>query len=114
MAESNSIPGRKKINHEARDTLRRTITIKTGGVLVNLTGSSIVVIFSDTEGGDPYIPALVVGNGILASDLINGQFKIRFQTAGVFFSKDEFWYRIVITDAAGTIKTYVEDKIKFT
>lgn len=113
MAESTSIPGVAQVVHEAGDTFIRTITIKSGGVEVDLTGATIEVLISTKEDGDPIADGtLTAGNGLITSDLVNGEVKIFWQTEGVLTRGITYYWKLRITFLDGRIKTYVEAKFK--
>lgn len=111
MATSSSKPGKAEIEHEAGDTLRRTITIRSGGDLVDLSDATIEVIISDKEDAAPK-DTLTVGEGLVASDLANGEFKIHWQTEDKLLPRKTYWYKVKVTFSDGVIKTYLEDKLK--
>lgn len=105
---SASEAGRLVIRHERGDTLRRTITLKSGGVAINLVGSTIEVIVSQDQDGSP-IATLGIGTGLIAQDLAAGVFRIFWQTAAQ--QVGEYWYKVQVTFSDGAIKTYLESQL---
>jgi hypothetical protein len=110
MATSSSVPGKGPITFEAGDTLKRTITISSGGSPVNLTGANIELIISPKEDAEPTV-TLTIGEGLIGSDLANGEFQIKWQSGSILPPKKSSYYKVRITFPDGTIRTYLEDKI---
>jgi hypothetical protein len=110
---SNSTPGKAVINHEAGDTLIRTITVKIHGIVVDLSGCTIKFIISEKEDGGAIILA-TIDNGVIATDLANGTFDIFIQTLNILESNKGYYYKVEITFADGEIQTILEDKLKTT
>lgn len=113
MAESisKSIPGVAPMVHEAGDTFVRTITIKSGGVVIDLSGSTIEVLVSVKEDGEPIVGGLLTaGNGIATSDLANGEVKIFWHTAGLLTRGKAYFWKLRITFGNGRVKTYLESQ----
>lgn len=110
MAESDSIPGRAVIRHEAGDTLIRTITLKLAGTGINLNGSTINFIVSDTPGGTAILTA-AIGSGLTGTDLANGVVDLFKQTTGILSRDQKYSYRYVVTFPDGQIETFLEDDL---
>lgn len=110
MSTSNSIPAVLTLYHQASDTLKRTITLSSGGALVDLTGCAI----SMYVGIAPYdneIAILTLGNGLVASNLIGGEFKILWNASAILKPANTYYYRIVVVFPDTSVRTYLQDKI---
>lgn len=108
MAESDSIPGKLLIKHNAGDTFIRTFIIDIDGVPVDLTGCTQLFRISKTKDGQS-LKDFTIGAGIIDTYAAIGRTDFFGQTQ-VLPANKPLYYFWQLTFPNGTIKTYLEDQ----